>query len=338
MTDYLPTITANGSIVDDLRKSLFDALNASVDDTELSLFYYSASVAGWRLMAPKIVSWRAAKAGRTVRAFVGTDHGFTDPLALGEMMAANVSVRVMTMHSGIYHPKVAMLCGPAEGTVWVGSNNLSESALTKNVEFALKADFAAVIPAPLGDWIAGVEVASEILTPALLKSYESERNAFEKKTSSFTAKKFIWSKRKPPKTLPAAPPTPAATAGALVMEITKRETGTDGKQVQPPLATVGPFFGLPGGAGASRIINIRLKGSPQSHPVTLTRQQHSMARIQIAELDYSHRPGFLVFAKVGQVFEYEIVTQTDEPARYAALRKLATNQTNPTSRRWKVLP
>lgn len=342
MTDFLPTYTLNGTLTEDLKTSVFAALTGSKDEDRLDLFYYSASVAGWRLVAPTVTAWAKGKNGRQARAFVGTDHGFTDPLALAEMLAAGIDVRVVTMHAGIYHPKVVILRGAAGGSAWVGSNNLSESALIKNVEFALKTDFKNGPPGPLVKWIAAIEAASEPLTQVLLKSYENERNAFEKKTASFTAPKFVWSKRRAPKAAaagaPAAPPPVAALPGALIMEITPRETGGDGKQVQPPLKTVGSFFGLPGGPGASRVIQARMKGIATSHPLTLTRQMNLTARLVIAELDYSHRPGFLVFEKVGPVFEYEIVTQADEPARYGQLAALATNQTRPGSRHWKVLP
>jgi hypothetical protein len=329
---WLPGYRDGGTPVPSVHASftaMLDGAAAGSAPASLSLYYFSASVAGWRLLAPAIKKWRAGGAGRVVSAYVGTDFGLTDPAALAEMRQDGVSLFLMTDYEGTYHPKVILLRdGDGAGTAWIGSHNLSEAAFKRNAEFGVRLSFA-TSPDPLEAWIEFVEGASEAATPDLIQSYEKERNAFAKKQAAVP--RFVWSKRKKPTA--AKPVVPPAPKGALVMEIMPRETGQGGKQIQPPMATLPTFFGLAAGQ-SSKLISARLKGAPAPHDLTLTRLPNSTARLHIAELDYTHRPCFIVFERNPSGFTYEIVTQAAEPARYHRLSGLKFQQWQPGTRRW----
>ena len=332
---WLPGYVDNGtpiqSVYDSFAKAITSATTSVAQET-ITLYYYSASVAGWRKIAPLLKTWRGNKATRKVKAYIGTDHGLTDPAALLEMQAAGVELLLLSSYEGIYHPKVIVWRHATGGSAWIGSHNLSLAALEKNVEFGACLPYT-IAPLPLDNWCTFIEGASEPASDALLKSYQNEREAFARKQAA--SPKFVWSKRKKPKAQ-LAPAPPAAKSGSLVMEITNRETGAGGKQIQPPIASVAPFFGLSAAQG-SKMISAKLKGSPVAHDLTLTRMANSTARLHIAELDYIHRPCFMIFEKVGTGFEYEIATQQDAPARYQQLDSLKLQQTRAGSRRWNII-
>lgn len=331
---WLPGYVDGGSPVASVFASLEKALGkapASKSEESVTLYYYSVSVAGWRKIAPLLEKWRGKRARRKVRAYVGTDHGFTDPAALLEMQAARVELFLLSNYEGVYHPKVILWQHENGGSSWIGSHNLSVAAFERNIEFGALLSFKE-IPAPLKAWCKFIEGASEFASDALLQSYNNEREKFAKKQAS--AQKFIWSKRtKPKKTLKLN--LIDLPDGVLVMEITPRETGAGGKQIQPPIPTLTSFFGLPATQITKNIL-AKLKGSPSSHSLTLTRMANSTARLHIAELDYLHRPCFIVFEKVGKRFEYEIVTQEDTPIRYQQINSLNLHQTRKGSRRWAI--
>jgi hypothetical protein len=120
-----------------------------------------------------------------------------------------------------------------------------------------------------------------------------------------------------------------------VIEIMPKETGAGGKQIQPPLAAVSTFFGL---AAKSKVITATLLGSGSPKQLTLTKMDNHTARLVINELDYGDRPCFMVFQRTGpDTFEYEIVSRSVQPTRYAKLEKVAVNQSRSGSRRWAII-
>lgn len=329
----LATINMGGVLVQDLLHSITDSLAADKSGQTLTLFQYAPSVAGWGLIEESVKNWKQADPNRSVDAFVGTDHGLTDPLALEQMEAAGVQVSLLVEYSGVYHPKVFLLRTSEGATLWVGSNNLTDAGLTKNVELAFKATGSGLLT-ELAQWEQSVRDASEPLTKALLASYRSERDKHEKNLVSKGVKRFVWSKRAKPKGTKRFKGK-AAPSGALVLEITPKETGVGGKQIQPPLAAIKPFFGL---SGHSKMITARMRGSPNAKQLTLTKMKNYTARLVVSELDYVDRPCFVVFEKNGpSSFEYEIVSKNVQPARYSALEKLAVNQSRALSRRWAII-
>ena len=334
MTAYLPGFVENGTATKSVLEGFLAALKAAPTGAgSVTLYYYSASVAGWRQIAPALKAWLRASKGREVTAFVGTDHGLTDPAVLAEMVSDGVRVHLLTNYSGIYHPKVIVLTGAAGGESWIGSHNLSEAAFRTNIEFGVRLSFKKE-PAELAHWRQFIASASEVADAALIASYEKERNKFEK--SNAKKPKFVWSKRKKAKSRQAHPPLPPS--GALVMEIMPRETGADGKQVQFPMKSVQPVFRVSPSAGLSRPVEVRLVGNPSYHTVTLNAFKNKTARMVIAELDYQDRPCFLVLRRIAKDrYEYQIVSQAVEPLRFAQLQALPMKRTTPKSRWWTVI-
>lgn len=328
----LPTVSMGAIVLNNLLDSLRHKLGSDERGHTLVLYHYAPSVGGWRLVEEAISDWLAASTTRSVEAFVGTDHGLTDPLALEEMSAAGVSVSLLTDYSGIYHPKVFLLHTDEGITIWIGSNNLTAAGLSKNIELAFVAD-APSVPASIATWDSEIRAASQPLSTELLNSYRSEREKYKKKKAATGISDFLWSRRS--KTGATGSSSIPAPTGSLVIEIMPKETGAGGKQIQPPLAVVSSFFGL---TSQSKVINASLLGSGSSKQLTLTKMQNHTARLVINELDYGDRPCFMVFQKAGpNTFEYEIVSQSVQPARYAKLKSAAVNQSRIGSRRWAII-
>lgn len=332
--DWLPGYVLSGTPVRSVIASFVEAIGASTGASHqiITLCYYSASVAGWRKLAPVLVKWMAKKHGRVVRAYVGTDHGLTDPDALDEMIKAGVQLRLLTEYEGIYHPKVIHWDeGGGKGQAWIGSHNLSGAAFETNVEFGVRLNFSQQ-PVEWTTWVDFVEKASVAATPDFIKSYRTEREAFAKKEPS---RRFVWSKRKAASKKGVTSALPALSAGTLVLEIMDRETGQGGKQIQPPIPSL-PFFGLGVGKNTKQI-TARLKGDPATHQLTLTRMANATARLHVAELDYGDRPCFMLFRRNGTIYEYEIVSQAAHPKRFQQLDALPLKQTRIGSRRWMIV-
>lgn len=328
----LSTMNIGAVIVRDLLDSVRDTLAADGAGKLLTIFQYAPSVGGWGLIEEAILNWMKADKDRVVEAFVGTDDGLTDPAALEQMDAAGVQVHLLVEYSGVYHPKVFLLRPSERATLWVGSNNMTVAGMTKNVELAFKATGGALL-GELALWEKSIRKASKPMTSALLRSYRGERDRHEKKHASKGTKRFVWSERAKPKKV-KVPKALIAPSGALVLQIMPKETGVGGKQIQPPIAAVSAFFGL---SGQSKVITARMLGSPKSRQLTLTKMANHTARLTVSELDYSDRPCYMIFTKLGpSAFEYEIVSQSVQPARYLALEKLAVNQGRSGSRRWAI--
>jgi hypothetical protein len=335
---WLPDFSAPGQKEGALARKAIEASLAEKAYNRLELYYYAASVPGWQMLEPAITTWVKVSKSRSVHAWIGTDMGATDPLALRSMLEAGVDLQLPLRYNGTYHPKMIVLRGDEGGQILFGSHNLSRAALSVNGEVSAAMGFKGQTPQEMADWCAKVQAASDLATDPLIKSYEQERNRFHRKHKPRT---FTWSKRAAvpakPKGRPGKQGGLAAAKGALVMEVKPLETGSDGKQVQPPMAVLTPFFGLPAGKQASKAVQARLKGAPHYTVLTVSRNANSTGRIHIRELDYDDRPCFLVFTRAHGKFEYEIVSEPREPARYAALSKASVNQANQNARRWAVL-
>jgi hypothetical protein len=311
-----------------LQTALRDATYCCLD-----LYYYAASVSGWNLIAPDVAQWLAGAAGRNVRAWIGVDDAATDPEALRKMLEAGVELYIPVRYSGCFHPKVIALSGPNGGRVLAGSHNLSNAAMVKNLEVSVDLAFLGATPAPLLHWMAIVHAASDRATKALIDAYEKERDAFRK---AHPTPSFSWSGRRAPKVRRGMRAVIAAPKDSLIVEITPLETGSGGKQIQPPMAVLTPFFGLPNKQPVSKVVQARLRGAPHYEPRTVRRNANSTGRMHIPELDYDDRPCFMVFVRNHAGFEYEIVSKASEPARYAALVKVAVHQANANARRWVI--
>ncbi|MDZ4851407.1 MAG: phospholipase D family protein [Pirellulaceae bacterium] len=307
MSNQLPTLTSAQWTVAGLHDSLVKHLSANKDIGQLRLFAYAVTIAGWEQLETHLKKWRDGKTGRSIIAYVGTDHALTDPDALRAMQSMGVDVRLMVSYIGIFHPKVIWLRGDKENLVWVGSNNLTHDGLIQNIEFSTLIKSIEENP-ELARWFSVIHSSSRTLTDLMLKTYEKERREFAKKrseTGTFTSglreeplKPTPPSpKRSLKKNSVAIPPILEPQPGDLIIEITPRETGQDGKQVQLPLAAVSRFFRLENRRGASRTISLRRVSSPYVRQLTLTVFENDTSRLSINDLDYRDRPCVVVFRR-----------------------------------------
>ncbi|HUY36005.1 MAG TPA: hypothetical protein VMV69_24920 [Pirellulales bacterium] len=192
-------------------------------------------------------------------AYIGTDHGLTDPDAVEAMAKDDVDVFFVVDYDGIYHPKVAWLSGGPDDVLWIGSNNLTEDGLLFNVEFATVTRFDGAEEG-LEKWYQHVQSASIHLDGTILEEYRRERSTHAKKTARIGA--FTWSRRvgkgrsrravRRERGRRTATLWPRAR-GDLIVEIMPRETGSDGKQVQLPKEVAVDFFGLPDRVGSHMV-------------------------------------------------------------------------------------
>jgi len=342
MEQILPTLSSPTWSITSFRDSLSEVLPNDTGGTHLRMLFYAATLRGWNGIRQPVEKWLSQK-GRTCTAYIGTDHGITDPDALVEMQKA-VSVRLLIEYKGIYHPKVVW-CEGADHTLWIGSNNLTEGGLRQNIECAVFLR-SPEIPQSFADWFKAIEIASVPFDPSLVSSYRDERDEFTK--SHGTGGAFTWSKRREPPKPPSPPPSGPKTnankndddrepSGRLVVQVMPRETGPGGKQLQFPIRSVARFFGLSPSIGASATVRLRSLATGDTKRLTMTVYGNSTVRLSISELDYSDRPCVIVFSRAGAgTYEFEIVQRAVSPDRYKRLIAACNSPTRTGSRRWVI--
>ena len=331
MHTVLPTCTFNSWAVKSLRDSLLSELAVDKSSVTLFLFFYAITSSGWNEIRKPVLKWQRAKKKRVVTVYVGTDHGITDPLAIESMQQAGLDVCLMESYRGIFHPKVVWLKGLRSNLVWVGSNNLTKDGLLNNIEFAVLIK-SQDVPTDLNRWADAVASGSTTLTPALVQSYKSEREAFEKKRASVKSTTFTWSKKREP----ASAPSPAISNGDLILEIMPEET-RGGNQIQIPKQAAQQFFGLKG-VGDRTTIHLRRSGTTETRSLVITIFENNTIRLSINELEYRDRPCVIVFRKARSgVIDFEIVPESIFPSRYRSLIALCKRQTRAGSRRWEIV-
>ena len=332
MTTHLPTGVFGSWEVTSLLDSLNEELSKDQESTVLKLYFYAITSAGWREVRQNVMKWLGEEESRSAIAFVGTDHGLTRPEALLEMQQDGVIVHIMTKYQGIFHPKVVWLKGDRKTVVWVGSNNLTRDGLLNNIEFAVVVR-SKKAPLELEGWTKAVEAGSDLLTPALLKSYKDQRQRFEKERSKSNTQIFTWTrKQEPPDITPIRP-----IAGELIVEVMPRETGSDGTQLQIPMDATARFFGVKR-TTATKTINLQSNIDMEVHRLKITVFRNRTARISLNDLEYGDRPCVIVFRKlIGGNISYEIVAQSIFPTRYKLLLKECKNRTRIGSRRWTIV-
>jgi HKD family nuclease len=327
----LPTGTFGSWNIAQFRSSLIDELEKSRSALLFQLYFYAVTLSGWHELAEPVKRWKAANEKRSVIMYVGTDHGLTDPSALEQMRKDGVDVRMMTSYSGIFHPKVAWLSGPRKHHVWVGSNNMTRDGLVNNVEFAVMVS-SDTAPAALSEWAQKVMDGSTPINDALLKSYRSERNRFERHRVKTKSETFTWSRRTEPdpKRLPRPRP------GDLILEIMPKET-RGGNQIQIPKEATKLFLGLDS-VGDQLAIELKQKGEGPFRKLIITMFENETVRLSINELEYRDRPCMIVLRKLsaGQL-EFEIIPKSIFPARYKSLMAACSKQTRRGSRHWAIV-
>jgi hypothetical protein len=330
------TLQSVGWTITGFHDAALDLLNTDIESEALRAYFYAVTPSGWRQLEAAATRWMGVN-NRPLLAFVGTDHALTDPVALDEMLGAGVDVRVMRRYRGIYHPKVLWFVRGLGGKLLAGSNNLTLDGLKRNIEFATLTSFAAR-DADLMSWHNAIETASDILTPTLLASYRAERDRFERRRLKASLPTFTWRDRT---SGPIAPPGPGpvptlapAVVGDLIIEITPRETGADGRQVQIPSRS-SAFFGLGPGIAATVTVNLRNVSTGEVRALTMTRFGNVTIRLAIHELEPRDRPCVMIFRRVRAAeFDFEIVQESVDPTRYRSLLGLCVNQTRRDSKRW----
>lgn len=342
MNAQLPTLTSAEWTVAALVDSFKATLSKTRGQATLRIFTYAVTASGWRELQKSVRNWLANGDNRNAIAYVGTDHAMTDPDALRHMQSDGVEVRLMVEYIGVFHPKVIWLSSDHSHNVWVGSNNLTEDGLLRNIEFATLIASTDLNP-QLKKWFNVVHKGSTPLTEELLNSYEVERRDFADRRAQTGT--FTWSQRKEP---PPPPPNPVKplphrpiiipATGDLVVEVMPRETGLDGKQLQLPIAAATTFFLLPDAVGSSRQVTLTPVGNDYARTLTMTIFKNNTTRLSINELDYRDRPCVIIFRRLGRAeFSFEIVRRSIYPDRYRNLLERCNQQTRSGSRRWGVL-
>lgn len=334
-----PTMRTAAWAVTDFLAAVERVCAADRQSHQLRLYFYAATESGWKRLRRCILSWRMADQGRTVTAYIGTDHGLTDADAIAAMRSEGVEVRLMRHYTGIFHPKVIWFVGDAGSTILAGSNNLTEDGLRNNIEFATVTTLAQIDP-NLQRWHDEVHNASEPATTSLVSSYAREKEKHGRQlATSRQGGNFIWSKRtsgasaKKSSVKSGAAAVPSASQ--LILEVMPRETSNEGRQVQIPLAAAQRFFGLGKRVGSSINLELNNIATQESRTLVFTRNHNATARLSIRELEYSSRPCALIFTKKEHGrFDFELVRQAIDPSRFNALIGMC-NQA-PPGRRWKL--
>ena len=319
---------------------------------ELRLYFYAVTRAGWSELTVAASTWRAARGGRTITAYLGTDHALTEPSAIEAMRDAGVSVRLLRRYNGVYHPKVMWFVEGGAGHLLIGSNNLTLDGLKSNIEFATLTRLS-TRDANLERWHKAVHTASDPLADDLLRNYRSEKEAFGKaRAKAKVAGTFTWSKRSSggaPQTAPISTPPRrrgraadaelhalGAAVGDLIIEVMPRETGTGGSQMQIPMAAAREFFGLGREPNSQLSVSLRNIATGEQRDLTMTRFTSATARLVVHELDYRARPCMLVFHRraVG-TFDFDLIRESIDPDRYRGLLRHCPQQR--PQRRWIVV-
>src|SRR5271155_3795997 len=106
MHSILPTCAFDSWTVTSLRDSLVTELKRDATSDTLQLFFYAITTSGWHEIRKPVLRWAGLTNDRSVTAYVGTDHGITDPTAMELMQQAGINVRLMQSYRGVFHPKV----------------------------------------------------------------------------------------------------------------------------------------------------------------------------------------------------------------------------------------
>ena len=344
MKTHLPTLVAARWNLTTLRDSLLAQIDRDQACSEVRLFFYAVTQSGWEQVSRQLKRWRARRKTRTILAYIGTDHGITEPDAIRAMHEDGVVVRLLQNYTGVFHPKVVWMIGPRTNFIWVGSNNLTRDGMRQNIEFAALLRSQRV-PNQVQKWAIEVHRSSVPLSPELLADYETERRVYGEAKAALGA--FTWSKREgrrarsePRQRGPRRSRRPflRASGRRLIIEVMPRETGQDGKQIQLPMAAASRFFGLRDEVGSSKQITLTPAWAVLPRTLTMTIFHNHTVRLVINELDYNDRPCLLVFAKRGRnTFVFDIVERSVDPARYRRLLSKCADPTRAGSRRWGIV-
>jgi hypothetical protein len=321
---------------------------------ELRLYFYGVTNAGWNEVERDLRRWKN-RTGKEAVAYIGTDHGLTDPDALQSMIDANISLRVMRHYDGVFHPKVIWFKARRNHTILVGSNNLTRDGLTHNIEFATISQLSSVNDG-MKQWHKRVHHASELITTAQLQHYRQERERYQQDAArAGFGGVYTWTGKEgavplpnetPPsrkkkkvakkKAVRSRPVRPVFRSGDLILEVTRRETSEGGRQVQIPSAAARDFFGLQLVTGRRVNFSLRNAMTNRRRDVSMRRNGNATQRISFSELEYSSRPCVILFRRTANAnFQYYLYRESIFPRQYRELIAQCTQ--NFTQRRWAIV-
>ncbi|HOH98163.1 MAG TPA: phospholipase D-like domain-containing protein [Candidatus Cloacimonadota bacterium] len=341
MSTLLPTINVADWSVTQFKDSFMESLTDTAKYDELRLYFYAISLSGWRYVRQAVLRWKNSKGGRVVVVYVGTDHGITGADALEEMMKDDIEIRVLLRYNGVFHPKVAwFLNNDHHSLVLVGSNNLTESGLLQNIEFATITEYVGINDGMI-KWHEIIHEASSTLDDDLLSSYTSELNKHNRDLMSQNKGNFVWSRKSKLGRRRSKSQTIqdyGIQTGNLILEITPRETGPNGNQIQIPMGVATKFFHLPLTSDSSITVDLKNTTTDETRALTITRYSNKTARLSIYELSYRDRPCVMILDKIdSNHYNFEIVSEVTNPDKYHSLMRLCTNQRRVGSRRWELV-
>ncbi len=121
-----------------ITKQLIQEITTKIDQASTIYILVSFSMkTGVKLLAPPLK--RAADRGADIKICTGDYMYVTQPEAL-EMLIhidSRIETRLWRSEGKSFHPKAYLIEGEEEGYLYVGSSNLSSSALTNGVEWNL---------------------------------------------------------------------------------------------------------------------------------------------------------------------------------------------------------
>jgi len=326
MTKALPTIRSPHWTCGDFLTSVHEAFKTHAQCFKVRMYFYGATKSGWDAIRIYAKQWLGEGEGRTIDAYIGTDHALTEPQALTAMEADGVTVHLLTCYSGIFHPKLIVFAGDIDHLLLSGSNNLTRSGLSSNIEFATAIRIPAS-SAQFANWESAVQKSSDVLTDALRKNYERERNRRLRKLQGLKVPwQFTWRKRRGSSIRTGAAirmklPIPIEK-GTLLYEVMPKETGPMGQQIQILKKVAIGYFGLPNKVGASLVIELKNISTGASRQLTMTYNRNTTMRLSIHEASFTERPCFLIFRKdAGNAFSFIVISEALDPAQFQALDK-----------------
>ncbi|PTY00566.1 hypothetical protein DB345_00230 [Spartobacteria bacterium LR76] len=288
------------------------------------MYFYGATQSGWDEIRTHAKQWLRARNKRTIEAYIGTDHALTEPEALTAMKQDGVAVFLLTCYSGIFHPKLIVFSSNKYKLLLSGSNNLTRSGLSSNIEFAT----AVKIPAGAErfvNWESAIHNSSNALSKTLLKDYEQQRNQRLKKLQKSNVPwQFTWRKRRKAAVRKGASIQPKLPIkleeGTLLYEVMPKETGPMGSQIQILKQVAIGYFGLPNRVGSSVSISLTNVTTGEERCLTMTYNSNTTMRLSIHEASYTERPCFLLFQpKRKKSFDFAVISEALDPMQFQFL-------------------
>jgi len=324
MTKALPTIRSPLWNCGAFLASVHEAFRTQAQCFKVRMYFYGATKSGWDEIRRDAKQWLRDGEGRTIDAYIGTDHALTEPEALTAMKGDGVTVHLLTCYSGIFHPKLIVFAGAGDYLLLSGSNNLTRSGLSSNIEFATAIKVPAA-SAQFTNWESAVQNSTDVLTDALLKDYEQQRNQRQRKLHDLEIPwQFTWKKRRQVAIRTGAAIRPslpiALERGTLLYEVMPKETGPMGQQIQILKKVAIGYFGLPDRVGAAVAIELKNISTGEKRLLTMTYNTNTTMRLSIHEASFTERPCFLIFRKDGgNAFSFSVISEALDPTQFQML-------------------